>query len=297
MKRSQPSSYTQPRRAAARVLLAIACLLGGMGLAAGQASAHVVYGDDLNVNGNQNNYVSSNAGWLAGQNATTQTDSHLNRFFKFELTETSTVNFSISAINGFQYVPFGSTTIVTALDDLNPGYSLFSPIAASLSHDGAPYPGQTPFATWSPFALPHDDQPKAPTDPSSQKWKKYRSNADFTMANDLNEAPTSHFIADDGTSTGNSISGSYVLGPGIYNLVVVGNNQTNLDTVFSNVVASNGCGTAGAACDAYTAARIGRGFNIQFTAAPVPVPAAVYLFGSGLVGLAGLARRKMKASA
>jgi hypothetical protein len=27
------------------------------------------------------------------------------------------------------------------------------------------------------------------------------------------------------------------------------------------------------------------------------VPAAVYLFGSGLVGLAGLARRKMKASA
>lgn len=297
MKRRQPSSYTQPRRAAARVLLAIACLLGGMGLAAGQASAHVVYGDDLNVNGNQNNYVSSNAGWLAGQNATTQTDSHLNRFFKFELTETSTVNFSISAINGFQYVPFGSTTIVTALDDLNPGYSLFSPIASVLSHDGAPYPGQTPFATWSPFALPHDGQPGAPTDPNSQKWGEYRSNADFTMANDLGEAPTSHFIAGDGTSTGNSISGSYVLGPGIYNLVVGGNNQTNLDTVFSNVVASNGCGTAGAACDAYTAARIGRGFNIQFTAAPVPVPAAVYLFGSGLVGLAGLARRKMKASA
>lgn len=29
--------------------------------------------------------------------------------------------------------------------------------------------------------------------------------------------------------------------------------------------------------------------------APVPVPAAVYLFGSGLIGLVGLARRKMSA--
>jgi hypothetical protein len=33
------------------------------------------------------------------------------------------------------------------------------------------------------------------------------------------------------------------------------------------------------------------------SAAPVPVPAAVYLFGSGLIGLAGLARRKMTAKA
>lgn len=33
------------------------------------------------------------------------------------------------------------------------------------------------------------------------------------------------------------------------------------------------------------------------TPAAVPVPAAIYLFGSGLIGLVGLARRKMKAMA
>jgi hypothetical protein len=33
------------------------------------------------------------------------------------------------------------------------------------------------------------------------------------------------------------------------------------------------------------------------TPAAVPVPAAIYLFGSGLIGLVGLARRKMKATA
>ena len=33
-------------------------------------------------------------------------------------------------------------------------------------------------------------------------------------------------------------------------------------------------------------------FNTRFDVTPVPVPAAVWLFGSGLLGLVGVARRK-----
>jgi uncharacterized membrane protein len=36
---------------------------------------------------------------------------------------------------------------------------------------------------------------------------------------------------------------------------------------------------------------------VMFTPMPVPIPAAVWLFGSGLAGLAGLARRRMKGTA
>jgi hypothetical protein len=41
------------------------------------------------------------------------------------------------------------------------------------------------------------------------------------------------------------------------------------------------------------------GFNANFNAnmSSVPVPAAVWLFGSGLLGLVGIARRKKKNSA
>jgi len=273
-------------------------VFGSLMLAGGQASAHVVYTSPLNEVGNQDNYVSSNAGWLGGLNPTTQMDSHNNRFFYFELTQASKIDFTISAIDGYVYVPFGSTTPVTALGDLNPGYSLFAGLIPNISHDGSPYPGQTPFAPWSLFAVPHN--PPVPgevgSDPNSTKWGEYRANADFTMSNDAGDVATVTYLAGNGNPNGNSISGHYVLDPGLYNLVVGGDNQSSLDSLYANAVASHSCAIAGPACDAYAADRIGRGFNIQFAASPVPVPAAVYLFGTGLVGLVGMARRRMKAS-
>ena len=45
----------------------------------------------------------------------------------------------------------------------------------------------------------------------------------------------------------------------------------------------------------YNNARLARNFNIAFSVTPVPLPAAVWLFGSGVVGVIAFARRKMSA--
>jgi hypothetical protein len=80
----------------------------------------------------------------------------------------------------------------------------------------------------------------------------------------------------DGTNTTGtvltSVSGQYVLTPGLYSIVLGGN-------------------------PLLTTPPAGGFHNYTFTlsTAPVPVPAALWLFGSGLVGLAGLARRQKAA--
>ncbi len=77
-----------------------------------------------------------------------------------------------------------------------------------------------------------------------------------------------------GTASGTgvtSVSDSWVLAPGMYSLNFGGNPSFALAQTGSHA------------------------FSATLTTAPVPVPAALYLFGSGLVGLAGLARRRMKA--
>jgi hypothetical protein len=75
---------------------------------------------------------------------------------------------------------------------------------------------------------------------------------------------------DNGTGT-TSVSQSYSLAPGLYSIALGGNPSFDLGQTGTHA------------------------FVATLTTAPVPVPAAVYLFGSGLIGLAGLARRRMKA--
>lgn len=70
-----------------------------------------------------------------------------------------------------------------------------------------------------------------------------------------------------------SVSDSWVLVPGLYTLVYGGNPG------FVPPLGQTG----------------NHAFSATLTTAPVPVPAAAYLFGSGLIGLAGLARRRLSA--
>lgn len=78
----------------------------------------------------------------------------------------------------------------------------------------------------------------------------------------------------DGSATGagvTSVSKQWVLAPGLYSLVYGGNPG------FVPPLGQTGT----------------HAFSATLTTSPVPVPAALYLFGTGLIGLAGLARRRL----
>lgn len=77
------------------------------------------------------------------------------------------------------------------------------------------------------------------------------------------------------------------------------NNPTGLATITLNTILTAGGNNyftfvMGGNAD-LSSTGVAKDFKATVSVAPVPVPAAVYLFGSGLIGLAGLARRRMQA--
>jgi hypothetical protein len=299
------------------IVRSAAALLSVVGLcfSAGQVSAHVGYGNSLFsdasiidpvtgvlgtgiVNSTPNRTVASNAGWIAGLDATTQANSHDNRFLYFNLADSTTINFTITG-----------TANTNGASVLNPGYSIFSGIVPPSSHDGAIQndaylAAQTGFASWSSFAGANTAIVNAGGTITTDHWGQYRSNGDVTMSKDVLTGQT--YPADQGAvstmfytglfganSTGNTVTGQYTLGPGLYSLVVGGANSTDLAALLSHAMATEGdYTTPSGALTGYNNARLARTFNIAFNVTPVPLPAAVWLFGSGVVGVIAFARRR-----
>jgi hypothetical protein len=99
---------------------------------------------------------------------------------------------------------------------------------------------------------------------------------DTTMGNDAGDIGTIHYIAHagQGNTTASASLFHILLDPGIYTVAL------------------------GGACDTCPQGGLNiveEAFGTSLTVAPVPLPAAVYLFGSGVIGLVGLARRKVNA--
>ncbi|MGE0470683.1 MAG: VPLPA-CTERM sorting domain-containing protein [Nitrospira sp.] len=183
------------------------------------------------------------------------------------------------------------------------------------------------FATWSPFFDTMDEiipEGGGAVDAGGPNWGVYQSDGDVTMGNNNGEVSTMTFtgiaVGDghDGDVQDNRVTWTGTLGPGIYSLFIGGANQTDLASLFEEVQQGTpiGCTDVSSSCngtnfgnpsdpnnpaatDPYFKLRGARNMHISMAVngdvSPVPVPAAAYLFGTGLIGLAGMARRKMMA--
>lgn len=184
---------------------------------------------------------------------------------------------------------------------------------------------QPAFATWSPFFDAMDEitaQGGGAVDAGGPNWGVYRADGNVTMGNNNGLVSTmtytGHTVGDglNGDTLDNQVTWTGNLNPGTYSLVIGGTDASDLASLFNLVQQGTGNPATGfTACDTnnpvscngtsypagYAQLRAARrmfiSMNVNGNVSPVPVPAAVYLFGTGLVGLAGLARRKMTAKA
>ncbi|NWF72266.1 MAG: hypothetical protein HXY51_04350 [Nitrospirae bacterium] len=220
-------------------------------------------------------------------------------------------------------VPAGSHDGVADLSGLTPAQiaTLQSPAmvgaAANTPGDGGYLQSVPAYATWSPFFDASDEviaEGGGAVDFGGLNWGVYQSDGNVTMGNQGGLVSTMTYtglsVGDgyNGDTLDNSVTWSGNLAAGTYSLVIGGNSLSDLTSLFTAVQAGvpNGCVGVSTSCNgttygqAYTDARLARNMLISMdvngNASPVPVPAAVYLFGTGLVSLVGLARRKMKAS-
>ena len=247
--------------------LITAAVVTGLLMGVGTAGAHVDY-IDLGGGGSATDAM-KRYGWIAGSD-TDLGDSHQVSFFKFSLNQASLVDITMTGANEL---------------GLNPAFTLYAGLMGDLAHDDTAFDPNNPVdGSFNKIASPVDN---GVTTDAFGRVSPFRdtANIDFegqfnalgswSMASDPSDGGVwrvLEYLTHKNDTTGNESLLGYFLPAGDYTIVAGG----------------AACNTAGSGC---TGPFIDGTVNVS--ASPVPVPAAVYLFGTGFAGLAGLARRRM----
>lgn len=234
------------------------------------AQAHISYYDLFNgpgtvvsTSGSTTTYsgsgiTSGNYGW-ADATDFDWGDSHAGSWVNFDITDPngSYVNISVSGDGIYKYLNNNPSQRLIRKGDLTPGFSL--------------YRGLVPFEA-------HDETVQV-----SGKEGAWRALGNTTLGNDFGQVNTIFYVAHAGErdSLDTTQSLSQFLTPGSYSLAIGG-----------TCYLRESCG----ALNPFTADLADRGYNITISvgaqAAPVPLPAAVWLMLTGLLGISGFGKRR-----